>query len=132
MERNKRLTTLLGVCILTSLFCLAMTSAVFADEEYQRTKLDPRDVYLGLEAICGTEAFPYEYMIPKEEFVKTKLNPDDIYVDLEAFCSEDMPVKYLVVPGKYIKTKIDYEEDRKIGLEEMISEDPTSLEIKSK
>ena len=132
MEKKNRITTLFGVCILTSFCWMVMISATFAGEEYQRTKLDPRDVYLGLEAICGTEAFPYEYMIPKEEFVKTKLNKDDIYVDLEAFCSEDMPVKYLVVPGKYVKTKIDYKQDRKIGLEEMISEDPTSLEIKSK
>ena len=104
----------------------------YGSEDYQKTKLDPRDVYLDLEAICGCEAFPYEYMIPKDEYIKTKLDPNDIYLDLEAFCSEDMPYKYLIIPKKHIKTKIDYTEDRKIGLEEMMSEDPTSLEIKSK
>jgi methyl coenzyme M reductase subunit D len=132
MGNMKRFTALCVIYFAIFFCCLVMVSPAFGDEEYQKTKLDPRDVYLSLEAICGCEAFPYEFTISKEDFVKTKLNPDDIYVDLEAFCSEDMPVKYLVIPGKYTKTKIDYKEDRKIGLEEMISEDPTSLEIKSK
>ena len=128
MKENRILQFFL-VCIFVSSCTLGIVTAA-SGEEYQKTKLDPRDVYLSLEAICGYEAFPYEYMISKEDYVKTKLNPDDVYVDLEAFCSEDMPFKYLVIPGKFTKTKIDYEEDRKIGLHEMISEDPTSMETK--
>jgi hypothetical protein len=46
-------------------------------------------------------------------------------------CSEGIPY-ILVIPRKYVKTKIDYEEDRKSGAAEYMSEDPTSLEIKSK
>lgn len=132
MEKKTRLITLMLICIFASFFYQGIISTVYGEEVYQRTKLDPRDVYLSLEAICGCEAFPYDFMIPKEEYVKTKIDPNDIYLDLEAFCGEGMPYKYLIIPGKYTKTKIDYKEDRKIGLEEMISEDPTSLEIKSK
>ena len=132
MEKKTRLMTLLLVCFFAS-FCYQGTiSNAYGEEAYQKTKLDPRDVYLSLEAICGYEGLPYEFMIPKEEYVKTKLDPNDIYVDLEDFCSEDPPYKYLIVPGKYTRTRIDYEEDRKMGLEEMISEDPTSVEIESK
>jgi len=132
MEKQKRLSILFVVGVLTACYWLGMVSHALSDEEYQRTKIDPRDVYLSLEAICGCEAFPYEYMMSKEDYVKTKIDPNDVYLDLEALCSEDMPVKYLVIPGKYTKTKIDYEADMKVGLEEMISEDPTPLEIESK
>ena len=132
MEKKTRLTTLLLVCIFASFYYQGTISTAHGEEAYQKTKLDPRDVYLSVEAICGYEGMPYEFMIPKEEYVKTKLDPNDIYVDLEAFCSEDMPYKYLVIPGKYTKTKIDYKEDRKIGLEEMISEDPSIVIIEGK
>ena len=132
MAKKTRLMTLLLVCILTSFYYQGTNSTAYGDEVYQKTKLDPRDVYLKVEALCGYEGLPYEFLIPKEEYVKTKSDPNDIYVDLEDFCGEGIPYKYLVVPSKYIKTKIDYKEEQKSGPEEMMSEDPTSLEIKSK
>ena len=68
---------------------------------------------------------------PKEEYVKTKLTKDDLYVDLNELGSEEIP-DTLVIPRKYIKAKMDYEEDRTSGAAEYMSEDPTSLEIKTK
>ena len=132
MAKKTRLMTVLLVCILVSFYHQGKHSTAYGDEVYQKTKLDPRDVYLKVEALCGYEGLPYEFLIPKDDYVKTKLDPNDIYVDLEDFCGEGIPYKYLVVPGKYIKTKIDYKEELKSGPEEMMSEDPTSLDVKSK
>ena len=132
MEKKTGLITLLLVCLFSFFYYQGTISPAYGGELYQKTKTAPRDIYLDLEAICGCEGLPYEFMIPKEEYIKTKIDPNDIYLDLEAFCSEDMPYKYLIIPGDHIKTKIDYKEERKFGFEEMLSEDPTSLIIKSK
>ena len=131
MAKKTRITTILLVCIFAFLYYQGSNSPAYGEEVYQKTNLDPRDVYLSLEALCGCEGLPYEFMIPKEEYVKTKLVKDDLYVDLDNLCGEGMPYK-LVIPRKYIKTKIDYEEDRRSAAPELMSEDPTSLEIKSK
>ncbi len=131
MTKKTRIMTLLLVCFFVSFYCQGTNSIAYGEEVYQKTRLDPRDVYLSVEALCGCEGLPYEFMIPKEEYVKTKLSEDDLYVDLYDLCSEEIPY-ILVIPRKYIKTKIDYEEDRKSGSAEYMSEDPTSLEIKSK
>ncbi|MBW1751304.1 MAG: hypothetical protein JRJ37_11545, partial [Deltaproteobacteria bacterium] len=118
-----------------SLYFQGTNSPAYGEEVYQKTNIDPRDAYLNIEALCGCEGLPNkfmnEYMIPKEEYVKTKLTKDDLYIDLSELCSEEIPFT-LVIPRKFVKTKIDYEEDRKSGAAEYMSEDPTSLEIKSK
>jgi len=135
MAKKTRIITLLLVCFFASFYCQGTNSTAYGEEVYQKTNLDPREVYLNAEALCGCEGFPNkfmkEFMIPKEEYVKTKLTKDDLYVDLNELCSEEMPY-VLVVPRKFVKTKIDYEEDRKSGAAEYMSEDPTSLEIKTK
>lgn len=129
MAKKTRLITLMLVCFFASFYYQGTNSTAYGEEVYQKTKIDKRDVYLSLEALCGCEGLPYEYMIPEEEFVKTKLVKDDLYVELDDLCGEGIPYK-LVIPRKYIKTKIDYEEDRTSAGEELMSEDPTSLEVK--
>jgi hypothetical protein len=135
MAKKTRIITLLLVCIFASFCYQGINSTAYSEEVYQKTNLDPRDVYINAEALCGCEGFPNkfmnEFMIPKEEYVKTKLTKDNLYVDLYDLCSEEIPY-ILVIPRKFVKTKIDYEEDRKSGAAEYMSEDPTSLEIKSK
>ena len=135
MAKKTRIITILLVCIFASLYFQGTNSPAYGEEVYKKTNIDPRDAYLNVEALCGCEGLPNkfmnEYMIPKEEYVKTKLTKDDLYVDLSELCSEEIPFT-LVIPRKFVKTKIDYEEDRKSGAAEYMSEDPTSLEIKSK
>jgi len=129
MERKARCLTLVAASVfLFSWHQLQAPSAL--GEEMIKTKIDPRDKFLGLQALCGCEGMPYEYMLTAEEYVKTKHDPNDMYIDLEAFCSEDMPYKYLVIPGKYVKTKIDYEGVLKVSPERLMSEDPTHLKRK--
>lgn len=130
MTKTTSLLTLLSVCVLVSFFYQGASSVAHGKEAYQKTHVDPRDTYLSLEAICGCEGMPYEFVIPEEKRLKTKVQPDDLYIDLDAMCGEGMPYK-LVIPRKYIKTLIDYEEDRKTSAEELMSEDPTSLEVKT-
>lgn len=131
MTRKKRIIALLLICFFASFCYQGTNSTAYGEEGYQKTRHDPRDVFLSLEALCGCEGLPYEFMIPKEEFIKTKLTKDDFYVELDNLCGEGIPYT-IVVPRKYIKTKIDYKEDRKSASEELMSEDPTILEIKRK
>lgn len=131
MTTKTRMLPVLIVCFFASFCYQGTTSIVYGGEAYQKTSNDPRDLYLSVEALCGAEGLPYEYMIPKEEFVKTKLAKDDLYVEMDDFCGEGLPYT-LVIPRKFIKTKIDYKEDLKSASEELMSEDPTSLEIESK
>ena len=128
MLKKTRLKALLLACVFAS-FCCGMGSTAFGEDAQQKTKVDPRDKYLSIEALCGYEGMPYEFMISEEEYVKTKTDPNDIYLDMEALCSEDPPFKYVVIPGKHIKTKTD-PRDMKIGAEEMLSEDPSFLRVK--
>ncbi len=130
MAKTTSLLTLLSVCFLVSFFYQGASSIAHGKEAYQKTRLDPRDTYLSLEAICGCEGMPYEFVIPKEKRIKTKVHPDDLYIDLDAMCGEGIPYK-LFIPRKYIKTLIDYEEVKKTAGEELMSEDPTSLEVKT-
>ncbi len=130
MVKKTRIVTLLLVCFCASFYYQGTNSTAYAEEVYQKTRVDPRDIYLSLEALCGCEGLPYEFMIPKEEYIKTKRVKDDLYIDLDDLCGEGIPYT-LVIPRKYIKTKIDYEEDRKSAANELMSEDPTSMEIKN-
>ena len=131
MTRKKRIVTLLLVCFFTSFYYQGTNSTAYGEDAYQKTRIDPRDIYLSLEALCGCEGLPYEFMIPKEEYVKTKHVKDDLYVELDNLCGEGIPY-ILVIPRKHIKTKIDYKEDQRTASEELMSEDPTSLEVKNK
>ena len=135
MAKKTSIITLLLVCFFASFYYQGTNSTAYGEEVYQKTNIDPRDAYLNVEALCGCEGLPNEFMkeyiISKEEYIKTKLSKDDLYVDLYDLCSEEIPY-ILVIPRKFVKTKIDYEEDRKSGSAEYMSEDPTSLEIKNK
>jgi len=131
MTKKTRIGTLLLVYFFASFCYQGTNSTAYAEDVYQKTRIDPRDVYLSLEALCGCEGLPYEFMIPKEEYIKTKRVKDDLYIDLDDLCGEGIPYT-LVIPRKYIKTTIDYEKDRKSAANELMSEDPTSIEIKGK
>ncbi len=131
MAKKMKIVILLLVCFFASFFYQGTNSTAYAEDVYQKTRVDPRDVYLSVEALCGCEGLPYEFMIPKEEYVKTKTAKEDLYVELDDLCGEGIPYT-LVIPRKYIKTTINYEEDRKSGAHELMSEDPTSMEIKDK
>lgn len=131
MTTKTRIIPVLLICFFASFCYQGTTSIAYAEEVYKKTSNDPRDLYLSVEALCGVEGLPYEYLIPKEKFIKTKLAKDDLYIEMDDFCGEDLPYT-LVVPRKFIKTKIDYKEDLKSGAEALMSEDPTSLEIESK
>ncbi len=104
-------------------FCLLVPA--YGDDATKKTKVDPRDIYLSLEALCGVEGMPYEFMTPPEKHVKTKLDPRDIYLDMDAICGyEGLPYKFLIIPGEYIKIKHD-PQDLKLDLEKMTTEDPS-------
>ena len=126
-KKGKIIPMLLSVCFIT-VFCYGggvVPAYGGEDVGLQKTKIDPRDVYLDMEGLCGAEGLPYEYMTPKKEHVKTKIDPRDIYLDMEAMCgAEGLPYKYLILPEKYIRVKHD-PQDLKLDLEKMLTDDPS-------
>ncbi|MCB2183568.1 MAG: hypothetical protein KQH63_16155 [Desulfobulbaceae bacterium] len=118
-----------GIVLICFLGFQGAILSAYGGEDVRKTKVDPRDNYLSLEALCGYEGMPYEFLIPRDQYVKSKNDPKDIYLDMESLCGEDPPFKYVVIPSKHVKTKVD-PMDRKLGPEEMMSEDPSVLGIK--
>ncbi|MBU0681234.1 MAG: hypothetical protein KKD73_07420 [Proteobacteria bacterium] len=115
-----------SVCLLLTLFVVHFGFApAYGSDAPHKTKVDPRDIYLDLEGLCGCEGLPYAYTTPPEKHVKTKVDSRDIYLDMEAMCGcEGLPYKYLIIPSKYVKIKHD-PEDLKFDLEKMTTEDPS-------
>ena len=131
MKRKEWFMPLLtGICCLAFTGWLGMVSPVYGEEDRSttETKVDPRDVYLDMEGLCGAEGLPYEYMTPAEEHVKTKIDPRDIYLDMEAMCgTEGLPYRYLVIPKEYVRVKHD-PQDLELDLEKMLTDDPSFIE----
>lgn len=103
----------------------------FGDEDQKSTMHDARDIYLSMEALCGTEGMPYQFMTPPEKHVKTKIDPRDIYLDMEALCgAEGLPYRYLIIPAEYVRVKHD-PKDLKLDLEKMLTDDPSFVKGQS-
>ena len=118
---------LLCVVFLAGFFYGGGGAPAYGDEKSapKGTNIDPRDVYLDIEGLCGAEGLPYEYMIPEEEHVETKIDPRDVYLDMEAMCgAEGLPYRYLILPKEYIRVKHD-PQDLKLDLEKMLTDDPS-------
>lgn len=123
-----RITSMSKMLLVYFFCCYGTVSLAYGEEDMPTTKIDPRDKYLSMEALCGYEGMPYEFLIPREDYVKTKNHPGDVYLDMESLCGEDPPYKYVVIPGMHMKQKLDPRE-LEIGPEEMLSEDPSVLGI---
>lgn len=126
-KKVMRIPMSLCCCFLTAFVysTMAVTAYGSEDDGSMKTKIDSRDVYLDMEALCGVEGLPYEFMIPQEKFIKTKIDPRDIYLDMEAMCgAEGQPYKYLIIPEKYVRVKHE-PQDLKLNVHKMLTDDPS-------
>lgn len=126
-NKRKLIAVLLCVCLCTAILYGGGVAPAYGGEDVaqQKTQIDPRDIYLDMEGLCGAEGLPYEYMTPKKKHVKTKIDPRDIYLDMEAMCgAEGLPYKYLIIPEEYIRVKHD-PQDLKLDLEKLLTDDPS-------
>ncbi len=125
MKKRIKLVWRYCVCLLSVVVLHLSLAPAYGADAPKKTKIDPRDVYLDMQGLCGVEGMPYEFMTPPEKHVKTKLDPRDVYLDMDAICgSEGLPYRYLIIPAEYVKVKHD-PKDLKLDLEKMTTDDPS-------
>jgi hypothetical protein len=119
----------MAVPMLLSIFLWHGQSISVAGEKFShKTMVDPRDVYLGIEAMSGAEGLPYRYMHSPEEHVRTKIDPRDKYLDMEALSgAEGMPYRYMMLPSEYVPVT-HQPENINLDVEKMLSEDPSFVQ----
>ena len=81
---NKKKLLFGAVCATFTRLVAGAGGQALGGEQQNKTVHDPRDIYLGMEAISGVEGMPYEFMIPEEQYVGTRSDSRDIYLSNEA------------------------------------------------